>query len=80
MACDCISLTNKALKDKGVTLKLSVNLTTNECTIPAYVEERGDSGFTPKQRRARPRYIVTRFCPWCGVRYGPAAAVEAVTT
>lgn len=77
MTCECIRLTNEALRDKNLMLDTAhwTNLTTGFTRTTVRV---GTVKLNPKRGQSCPSFV-PKFCPFCGVRYEPEA-VDAAST
>lgn len=69
--CDCIANVNKLLADHNGRLVCTYNLS-NGRDYPKLEMEKADS-----KNRKKPPLMIPTYCPFCGKRYEPEAAVPA---
>lgn len=71
IGCDCIALTNEALKEHNCQLDLAFEIDRETGVIQTTVA--CHTVLLEKKRGAKALNILASFCPFCGAKYGAAA-------
>ena len=63
--CDCIKLSNDALKERGLELdtRISFSVTTGAMKVVLPIQTKK---LDPKNRKAQITFIAANYCPFCG--------------
>lgn len=72
MACDCINTVDGMLAERNTRIMLPIILRGDQTPRPMIVTEQIETGRGKKKAAG----MFATFCPFCGVRYEPAPAVQ----
>lgn len=67
VGCDCIALTNEALREHNTELGLSFHFSRTTGQVLSFVAIQ--TTLIEKRRGARPMALLPSHCPFCGARY-----------